>query len=90
MTLQTRLVVSFSILLLVVIAAVGLVATQSVERVLIDQIDKRTVAVRGSRPSTKSSARLQTAYRRGVSATGWGDIHRRQRIDGRSETFWIH
>ena len=47
MSLQTRLVVSFSILLLVVIAVVGLVATQSVERVLIDQIDNALLRFEG-------------------------------------------
>ena len=62
MTLQTRLVVSFSILLLVVIAAVGLVATQSVERVLIDQIDNALLRFegRGRQPNLPQGFRPPT------------------------------
>ena len=40
MSLRTRLVISFTVLLLVVIAAVGLVASRSIEGILIDQIDR--------------------------------------------------
>ena len=40
MTLRTKLVISFTTLLLVVIAAVGLVVTRSVETTLVAQIDR--------------------------------------------------
>jgi len=40
MSLRTRLVVSFTVLLLVVIAAVGLVASRSIETILIEQTDR--------------------------------------------------
>ncbi len=39
MTLRAKLVISLTVLLLVVIAAVGLVASRAVNRILIDQID---------------------------------------------------
>lgn len=40
MTLRTKLVISFTTLLLVVIAAVGFAASRSIERILIGQIDQ--------------------------------------------------
>lgn len=40
MTLRAKLVISFTALLLVVIAAVGIVASRSVERILVAQIDR--------------------------------------------------
>ncbi len=40
MTLRTTLVVSFTVLLLVAIAAIGLVASQSVTAILVDQADQ--------------------------------------------------
>lgn len=40
MALRTKLVISFTVLLLVVIASVGLVASRSVESILVDQIDR--------------------------------------------------
>lgn len=40
MTLRTKLVISFTALLLVVIASVGLVASRSMETILVDQIDR--------------------------------------------------
>jgi two-component system OmpR family sensor kinase len=45
MTLRTRLIAAFTVLLLVVIAIVGVVAVRSTRRVLIDQIDNRIVTV---------------------------------------------
>ena len=45
MTLRTRLIVAFTVLLLVVVAIVGVVAVRSTRRVLIDQIDERIVTV---------------------------------------------
>lgn len=45
MTLRTRLVISFTVLLLVVIVAVGLVASRSIETILIGQIDRALVGV---------------------------------------------
>ena len=39
MSLRTRLVISFTVLLLIVIAAVGLVASRSIESILVEQID---------------------------------------------------
>jgi two-component system OmpR family sensor kinase len=46
-TLRSRLIVAFTILLLVVIAIVGTVAVRSTRRVLIDQIDDRIITVLG-------------------------------------------
>jgi two-component system OmpR family sensor kinase len=43
MSLRTRLVISFTVTLLVVIVAVGLVASRSIEGILIDQIDRTLV-----------------------------------------------
>jgi two-component system OmpR family sensor kinase len=40
MSLRTRLILSFTVLLLVVIAAVGLVASRSIEGILVDQVDR--------------------------------------------------
>ena len=45
MTLRTRLIVAFTVLLLVVVAIVGVVAVRSTRRVLINQIDERIVTV---------------------------------------------
>ena len=45
MTLRTRLVISFTVLLLVAIAAVGAIATTTTRRVLISQIDTALVEV---------------------------------------------
>jgi two-component system OmpR family sensor kinase len=44
-TLRSRLIVAFIVLLLLVIAIVGIVAVRSTRRVLIDQIDARIVTV---------------------------------------------
>jgi len=44
-TLRTRLIVAFTVLLLVVVAIVGVVAVRSTRRVLINQIDERIVTV---------------------------------------------
>ena len=51
MSLRTRLVISFTVLLLAVIAAVGFVATRSVESILLGQVDSTLVglAERGRR-----------------------------------------
>ena len=43
MSLRTRLVISFTVLLLVVIAVVGLVASRSIEGILIEQVDRTLV-----------------------------------------------
>ena len=53
MSLRTRLVISFTVLLLVVIAAVGLVASRSIEGILVGQIDRTLVgfATRGPGPT---------------------------------------
>ena len=45
MTLRTRLIVAFTVLLLIVVGIVGIVAVRSTRRVLIDQIDARIVTV---------------------------------------------
>ena len=45
MTLRTRLIVAFTVLLLVVVAIVGVVAVRSTRRVLITQIDERIITV---------------------------------------------
>lgn len=45
MTLRSRLIVAFTVLLLVVVAIVGIVAVRSTRRVLIDQIDDRIITV---------------------------------------------
>ena len=45
MTLRSRLIVAFTVLLLVVVAIVGVVAVRSTRRVLIDQIDDRIITV---------------------------------------------
>ncbi|MEX2651917.1 MAG: HAMP domain-containing sensor histidine kinase [Acidimicrobiia bacterium] len=52
MSLRTRLVISFTVLLLVVIAAVGIVASRSLEGILLAQIDRTLVgfANRGPAP----------------------------------------
>jgi two-component system OmpR family sensor kinase len=57
MSLQTKLVMSFTVLLLAVIAAVGLVASRSIESILVAQTDRTllSVAVRGPRPVTGAS-----------------------------------
>ena len=47
MTLRARLIVAFTVLLLVVVAIVGVVAVRSTRRVLISQIDDRIVTVLG-------------------------------------------
>jgi two-component system OmpR family sensor kinase len=44
-TLRVRLIVTFTVLLLVVVATVGVVAVRSTRRVLIDQIDDRIATV---------------------------------------------
>jgi two-component system, OmpR family, sensor kinase len=49
-SLRTKLVMSFTILLLVVIAALGVVATRSIETILIGQIDRTLVGVRERGP----------------------------------------
>jgi two-component system OmpR family sensor kinase len=53
MSLRARLVISFTVLLLLVIAAVGLVASRSIEGILVGQIDRTLVgfANRGPGPS---------------------------------------
>lgn len=53
MSLRTRLVISFTVLLVVVIAAVGIVASRSLEGILVAQIDRTLVgfANRGPAPS---------------------------------------
>jgi len=43
MSLQTKLVISFTLLLLLVIVTVGLIATRSVESILVAQIDRTLV-----------------------------------------------
>lgn len=45
MSLRTRLVISFTVLLLAVIAAVGFVATRSVESILLGQVDSTLVGL---------------------------------------------
>ena len=45
MTLRARLIVAFTVLLLILVAIVGVVAVRSTRRVLIDQIDERIVTV---------------------------------------------
>jgi two-component system OmpR family sensor kinase len=52
MTLQTKLVVSFTVLLLAVVAAVGVVASRSIEDILVAQTDRMLldVGIRGPRP----------------------------------------
>lgn len=45
MTLRSRLIVAFTVLLLVVVALVGFVAVRSTRRVLIEQIDDRIMTV---------------------------------------------
>jgi two-component system OmpR family sensor kinase len=44
-TLRTRLIVAFTVLLLLVVAIVGVVAVRSTRRVLINQIDERIITV---------------------------------------------
>jgi two-component system OmpR family sensor kinase len=53
LSLRTRLVISFTVLLLLVIAAVGLVASSSIEGILMGQIDRTLVgfASRGPGPA---------------------------------------
>ena len=45
MTLQTKLVISFTVLLLVVIATVGIVASRSIENILVTQTDRTLLNV---------------------------------------------
>lgn len=45
MTLQTKLVISFTVLLLVVIATVGVVASQSIENILVGQTDRTLLSI---------------------------------------------
>lgn len=67
MSLRTRLVVSTTALLLVVIAAVGLAASRSVRAILLDQVDGSLVAIaerRGfPRPDTEPSASDAIVFR---------------------------
>ncbi len=67
MSLRTRLVVSMTALLLVVIAAVGLAASRSVRTILLDQVDSSLVAIaerRGfPRPDTEPSASDAIVFR---------------------------
>jgi two-component system OmpR family sensor kinase len=52
MTLQTKLVISFTVLLLAVIATVGVVASRSIETILVAQTDRTLLSIgtRGPRP----------------------------------------
>ena len=61
MTLQTKLVISFTILLLLVIAAVGVVASRSIESILVDQTDRTLVnfVTRGPEPRTEREPNAQ-------------------------------
>lgn len=67
MSLRTRLVVSMTALLLVVIAAVGAAASRSVRSILLDQVDGSLVAIaerRGfPRPGTEPSASDAVVFR---------------------------
>jgi two-component system OmpR family sensor kinase len=56
MSLRTRLVLSFTVLLLVVIAIVGLVAARSIEGILIAQIDRVLVGFSERGPGPESHA----------------------------------
>lgn len=55
MALRTKLVISFTVLLLVVIAAVGLVASNSIRSILVAQTDRtlQSFADRGPRPQPR-------------------------------------
>lgn len=61
MALRTKLVVSFTLLLLFVVAAVGLVAYRSIESIMVDQIDRVLVGfqVRGPGPGLGPAASLR-------------------------------
>jgi two-component system OmpR family sensor kinase len=59
MSLRTRLVISFTVLLLVAIVAVGFVASQSTQDILIGQIDRTLVGIaeRGPTPEPRPGER---------------------------------
>lgn len=67
MSLRTRLVVSMTALLLVVIAAVGIAASRSVRMILLDQVDGSLVALAERRafprPNTEPSASDAVVFR---------------------------
>ena len=65
MTLRTKLVISFTLLLLAVIAAVGLVASRSIRSILIGQIDQELQGVvsRGPGPYGDGPARARPRRR---------------------------
>ena len=50
MSLRTKLVISFTLLLLLVIVTVGLIATRSVESILVAQIDRTLAGFVGRGP----------------------------------------
>ena len=52
MTLRTKLVISFTALLLVVVAAVGVVASSSLERILTEQIDRVLIGLADRGPGS--------------------------------------
>ena len=58
MSLRTRLVISFTVLLLGILAAVGLVASRSIHDILVDQISKtlRSAVERGPGPGSEPFA----------------------------------
>lgn len=58
MTLQTKLVISITVLLLVVIAAVGVVASRSIETILVTQTDRTLLSIgtRSPRPEPEFSS----------------------------------
>jgi len=59
MSLRTRLVISFTVLLLVAIVAVGFVASQSTQDILIGQIDRTLIGIaeRGPTPEPRPGER---------------------------------
>jgi two-component system OmpR family sensor kinase len=59
MSLRTRLVISFTVLLLVAIVAVGFVASRSTQDILIDQIDRTLIGIaeRGPTPEPRPGER---------------------------------
>lgn len=69
MSLRTRLVVSMTILLLIVIAAVGVAASRSVRDILIDQIDGSlaSIAARRGFPQTGSESAADTVVFRSIA-----------------------
>ena len=79
MSLRTRLVISFTVLLLAVIAAVGLVATRSVESILLGQVDSTWS---GSPSAGRRSALFPSPGPDPGPA-------RRSRSCGRSPSYWL-